>query len=137
MTFMIWGNSAVMTLNVKVAQATHEAPFSPCGRRDGEEGGTVMTFMIWGNSAVMTVNVKVAQATHEAPFSPCGRRDGEEGGTVMTFMIWGNSAVMTVSRLVAEMSMRERPKWQTDGQESASRWDDSPAVRYRTRLVVN
>ena len=37
-------------LNVKVAQATHESPFSPRGRRVGEEGETVMTFMIWGVS---------------------------------------------------------------------------------------
>jgi hypothetical protein len=27
MTFMIWGVSIVMTVNVKVAYATHEAPF--------------------------------------------------------------------------------------------------------------
>jgi len=38
MTFMIRGVSTVMTVNVKVAPATHEAPFSPCGRRVGEEG---------------------------------------------------------------------------------------------------
>ena len=57
MTFMIWGISAVMTLNVKVAQATHEAPFSPRGRRVGEEGETVMTFMIRGVSTVMTVSL--------------------------------------------------------------------------------
>jgi len=58
MTFMIWGISTVMTVNVKVAQATHEAPFSPGGRRVGEEGETVMTFMIWGISTVMTVGDK-------------------------------------------------------------------------------
>jgi hypothetical protein len=41
---------------VKVAYATHEARFSSCGRRVGEEGKTVMTFMIWNVSTVMTVN---------------------------------------------------------------------------------
>jgi hypothetical protein len=57
MTYIIWGVSIVMTVNVKVAQATHEAPFSPGGRRVGEEGETVMTFMvtIQGVSAVMIV----------------------------------------------------------------------------------
>ncbi len=55
MAFMIRGVSTVMTVNVKVAYATHEAPFSPGGRRVGEEGETVMTFMIWGASTVMTV----------------------------------------------------------------------------------
>ena len=39
-----------MTVTVKVAPATHETPVSPCGRRVGEEGETVMTFMIWGIS---------------------------------------------------------------------------------------
>jgi hypothetical protein len=45
MTFIIRGISTVMTVNVKVAQATHEPPFAPCGRRAGGRG-TVMTFMI-------------------------------------------------------------------------------------------
>jgi hypothetical protein len=49
MTFIIWGVSTVMTVNVKVAQATHETPFSPRGRRLGKEGA-VMTFMIQGIS---------------------------------------------------------------------------------------
>jgi len=31
-------------MNVKVAYATHEAPFSPRGRRVGEEGETVHDF---------------------------------------------------------------------------------------------
>jgi hypothetical protein len=96
MTFIIWGVSTVMTVNVKVAQATHETPFSPCGRRVRGRGETVMTFIIWGVSTVMTVNVKVAQATHETPFSPCGRRVRGRGETVMTFIIWGVSTVMTV-----------------------------------------
>jgi len=39
MTFMIWGVSLVMTVNVKVAHATHEPPFSPRGRRAGGRGG--------------------------------------------------------------------------------------------------
>jgi len=38
MTFMIWGVSLVMTVNVKVAYATHEPPFSPRGRRAGGRG---------------------------------------------------------------------------------------------------
>jgi hypothetical protein len=43
-------------VNVKVAQATHESPFSPRGRKAGKEGETVMTFMIWGvSTVVMTV----------------------------------------------------------------------------------
>jgi len=33
MIFMIWGVSTVMTVNVKVGQATHETPVSPCGGR--------------------------------------------------------------------------------------------------------
>ena len=48
MTFIIRGISTVMTVNVKVAHATHEPPFSPRGRSVGEEGETVMTFMIRG-----------------------------------------------------------------------------------------
>jgi len=39
MAFMIWGISMVVTVNLKVAYATHEAPFSPRGRRDGGRGG--------------------------------------------------------------------------------------------------
>jgi hypothetical protein len=58
MTFIIWG----VAVNVEVAPATHEAPFSPRGRRVGEEGESwahapspandsgVQTFMIWGLS---------------------------------------------------------------------------------------
>jgi hypothetical protein len=55
MTSVIWGVSTAMTVNVKVAQATHETPFSPCGRRVRGRGKTVMTFIIRGVSTVMTV----------------------------------------------------------------------------------
>jgi hypothetical protein len=37
MTFMIWGVSTVMTVNVKVAQATQKLP-SPLREKGGEEG---------------------------------------------------------------------------------------------------
>jgi hypothetical protein len=36
--------------NVKVAYATHETPFSRCGRRGRGRGGAVLTFMIRGVS---------------------------------------------------------------------------------------
>jgi hypothetical protein len=36
--------------NVKVAQATHETPFSPRGRRVRGRGKTVMAFIIRGVS---------------------------------------------------------------------------------------
>jgi hypothetical protein len=35
MTFIIWGVSTVMTVNVKVAHATHETPFSPLRDKGG------------------------------------------------------------------------------------------------------
>jgi hypothetical protein len=38
MTFIIRGISTVMTVNVKIAYATHETSFSPSGRKVGEEG---------------------------------------------------------------------------------------------------
>jgi hypothetical protein len=38
MTFIIRGISTVMTVNVKVAYAPHEPPFSCRGGRVGEEG---------------------------------------------------------------------------------------------------
>jgi len=42
-------------VNVKVAYATHEPPFSPCGRRAGGSERTVMTFIIRGISTDMIV----------------------------------------------------------------------------------
>jgi hypothetical protein len=75
MTFIIWGVSTVMTVNVEVAPATHEAPFSPRGRRVGEEGES------WAH-APSPANDSGVQA---------GMRTASERGTVMTFMIWGLS----------------------------------------------
>jgi hypothetical protein len=60
-------------VNVKVAYATHEPPFSPCGRKAGKEGKAVMTFMIWGVSTVMTVKVKVAIRERELAHARAAR----------------------------------------------------------------
>ena len=48
MNFIIRGISTDMIVNVKVANATHETPFSARGSRVGEERETVMNFMIRG-----------------------------------------------------------------------------------------
>jgi hypothetical protein len=65
---------AVAGINVKVAQATHEPPFSPRGRRVGGETG---------NSGSMLP----ARRTIPACKPECALQ--VEGETVMTFMIRG------------------------------------------------
>jgi hypothetical protein len=79
MAFIIWGVSTVMTVNLKVAQATHETPFSAVRGEAGNSG------------SMLPARRTIPACKPESPLQ-------EKRGTVMTFMIWGISTVMTVGR---------------------------------------